>query len=420
MKLCLMRGMISRNSSIGYETAEYKKRQEILRNFTIAIDNFIVYRPSFGYHTIIAGYPWFLDWGRDSMISFEGLLLLTKKYKTAKEILLTIIRDIKMGLVPNGYSGYDNRPLYNSVDSSLLLFEQVQKYIDYTGDYQFIKEKIFDKLMSIIENFITGIDIDDNNIYMDKDFLISAGTENTQNTWMDAKFGNHVFTPRNGKAVEINSLWYNALKIMESLSKRFHKKKESKYYQEMAEKCRESFTKKFYNAEKQCLYDVLGDDKVRPNQLFALSLTYPVIDPNSEMGKDIIDTVEKKLLNKYGLKSLAKGEVGYRDVYEGDSFKRDSSYHQGITWVWLLGLYYDALKNRYYLTKDKQEKKDLKEKIEKFKKDTEKTFVKEMDERGCVGTIGEIYDSKSPYLPKGAIAQGWSVAEVFRIIYEEI
>lgn len=277
--------MIYRNNSAQEATPEFKKKQDNLRTFTIAIDNFIVYRPSFGYHTIIAGYPWFLDWGRDSLISFEGLLLITKKYKIAREVLLTTIRDIKMGLVPNGYSGYDNRPLYNSVDSSLLLFEQIQKYLDYTEDYDFIKEKFYDKLSIIIENYVKGIDIDDNNIYMDKDFLISSGTEFTQNTWMDAKFGNHAFTPRNGKAVEINSMWYNALKIMEKLSNKFHKKTEAKYYKDLATKCQESFVKKFYNPKKHCLFDVLGDDKVRPNQLFAISLTHPIIEPNSNIRK---------------------------------------------------------------------------------------------------------------------------------------
>lgn len=412
--------MTPRVSDTERQKTEYNKKQENLKNFTVAIDNFIVYRPNFGYHTIIAGYPWFLDWGRDSLISLEGLLLMPKKYKIAREVLLTTIRDIKMGLVPNGYSGYDNRPLYNSVDSSLLLFEQVQKYIDYTEDYEFIKENFYDKLSVIIENYIKGIDIDDNNIYMDKDFLISAGTENTQNTWMDAKYGNHVFTPRNGKAVEINSMWYNALKIMEHLSNKFHKRIEAKYYKDVAAKCKEAFINKFYNSKKQCLFDVLEDDKIRPNQLFALSLTYPILEPNSKIWNEVLNTVEKKLLNKYGLKSLARGEKGYIDVYEGDSFKRDSSYHQGITWVWLLGLYYNALKNSYYNIKDKENKKLLKEKLIKFKEKTEKTFIKEMNERGCLGTINEIYDSKPPYLPKGAIAQGWSVAEIFRIIYEEI
>ena len=318
------------------ETKEQKKQREMLKYFMIAIDNFIVYRPSFGYHTIIAGYPWFLDWGRDSLISFEGLLLCTKQYGVAKEVLLTMTRDIKFGLVPNGYSGYDNRPLYNSVDSSLLLFEQIYKYLTYTKDYKFIKENFYNKLKSIIENYKKGIDLDNNNIFLDKDFLISSGTPETQNTWMDAKYGNHAFTPRNGKAVEINALWYNALMIMAELSIKFGDKKEEKEYLKLAEECKKSFEEKFYNNKRNCLYDVLGDSKIRPNQLFALSLSYPVINPESDKAKNIISVVEKKLLNKYGLKTLAKGEKGYIDIYEGDGFKRDSSYHQGITWPWLL------------------------------------------------------------------------------------
>ena len=396
-----------------------KEKIEILKNFSIAIDNFIVYRPSFGYHTIIAGYPWFLDWGRDALISFEGLLLMTKKYKYAKDLLLTLTRDIKFGLVPNGYSGYDNRPLYNSVDSSLLLFEQVNKYLKYTSDYTFVKQHMYKKLKSIIENYSEGIDYDDNNIHLDEDGLISSGTENTQNTWMDAKYANHCFTPRNGKAVEINSLWYNALKIIENLSKKFGDRKDAKEYAKMAEKCKQSFTEKFYNSKKKCLYDVLGDSKVRPNQLFSISLSNPVLDPDSEMAKDMVETVEKKLLNKYGLKTLAKGEKGYVDVYEGNGFRRDSSYHQGITWVWLLGIYYDGLKNMLKAEKDKKRKEELKQKISEFKEKTKKTFIKDMLERGCIGSINEIYDSRPPYLPKGAIAQAWSVAEVFRIIYEK-
>lgn len=412
--------MIPKRGKKEPETKEEKKQQENLKNFMIAIDNFIVYRPIFTYHTIIAGYPWFLDWGRDSLISFEGLLLLTRKYKIAQEVLLTIVRDMKMGLVPNGYSGFDNRPLYNSVDSSLLLFEQVQKYLDYTDDYDFVKSVMYDKLARIIENYIKGINIDDNNIYLDTDFLISSGTEYTQNTWMDAKYQNHVFTPRNGKAVEINSMWYNALKIMENLSKKFKKRTEAKHYEEMARDCKLSFEEKFYNPNKKCLYDVLGDDKIRPNQLFALSMTYPVIDPTSEIAKNIVEVIESKLLNKYGLKTLAKGEKGYIDIYEGNSFKRDSSYHQGITWTWLLGTYYDALKNQMYFEKDRSRKKELKEKIIKFKAETKKTFINEMNSRGTIGSITEIHDSKPPYLPKGAIAQAWSVAEVYRIIYEEI
>ena len=399
------------------ETKEQKSEKDIFKNFMIAIDNFIVYRPSFGYHTIIAGYPWFLDWGRDSLISFEGLLLCTKQYKIAKDVLLTMIRDMKFGLVPNGYSGYDNRPLYNSADSSLLLFEQIHKYIEYTKDYNFVKKYFYNKLKTIIENYKKGINLDDNNIFLDDDYLISAGTPNTQNTWMDAKYKNHSFTPRNGKAVEINALWYNALMIMAELSIKFGDRKEQKEYLRLAEECQKSFLQKFYNSKRNCLYDVLGDNKVRPNQLFALSLTYPVVNPESDMARNILDVIEKKLLNKYGLKTLAKGEKGYVDIYEGDVFKRDSSYHQGITWPWLLGLYYNSIKNMIKYAKDKSEKKNLREKLEDFRENVKTTFKKELFERGTIGSISEIYDSKKPNLPKGTMAQAWSVAEIFRIIY---
>ncbi len=402
------------------KSKEEIKRDDLARKLILAADNFVVFRPTFGLHTLIAGYPWFLDWGRDSLIALEGLLLVTRRYEIARDVLLTCTRDIKYGLLPNGYSEVDNSPLYNSVDSSLLLFEQVQKYLEYTEDNKFIKEKIYPKLKIIVENYSNGIDFDDNNIHLGEDGLISSGTENTQNTWMDAKYQNFAITPRNGKAVEINALWYNALKIMEELSKKYEalgKKKVSKKYEEMAEKCKKSFVEKFYNTKKKCLFDVVGDSKIRPNQLFALSLTYPVIDPTSEIAQNIISTVEKKLLNGYGLRTLAKTEKNYVDTYEGDVFKRDMSYHQGTTWTWLLGLYYNALRNMSAFEIDKDKKKEIDLKIEDFKKKIEKTFSKEIEERGCIGSISELYDSKAPNLPKGAIAQAWSVAEVFRIIF---
>ena len=403
------------------KTKDELNRDELARLFMIASDNFVVYRPTFGLHTLIAGYPWFLDWGRDSLISLEGLCLVPKRYDIARDVLLTCTRDIKYGLLPNGYSEVDNSPLYNSADSALLLFEQVKKYIEYTGDNKFIKENIYPKLKTIIENYSNGIDFHDNNIKLEEDGLISSGTENTQNTWMDAKYGDFAFTPRCGKVVEINALWYNALKIMEELTKKYErigKRLLSKKYADMAEKCKESFNKEFYNIKKKCLYDVIGDGKVRPNQLFALSLTYPVVEPNSEIAENIITVVEKKLLNNYGLKTLAKGDKNYVEVYEGDGFKRDASYHQGITWPWLLGLYYNSLKNIKNSEKDKEKRKELENKIDDFKKKVEKVFSKEITERGCIGTISELFDSKTPYLPKGAFAQAWSVAEIFRIVFK--
>ena len=398
------------------KTKEELENEMLIKTYLHAADNFIVNRPSFDLHTIIAGYPWFLDWGRDSLIAYEGLVLIPKRFDIAKEVLLTLVRDTKFGLVPNGYSGYDNRPLYNSSDASLLLFEQVQKYIDYTGDYKFVKEYLYDVLENIIDSYCGKIDVDENNIYLDGDGLISSGTENTQNTWMDVKYDGKAITPRNGKTVELNSLWYNANMIMADLSRKLGHFIKGAKYKELADNCKYSFNLKFYNKETGCLYDVLGDGKIRPNQLFALSLTYPVLDPQSEEAKSVIKVVETMLLNPYGLKTLAKGYPGYVEEYSGSSKKRDKSYHQGITWVWLLGLYYDSLKNMQKYAKKREEKTELKKKILDFCTKTNSTFKKELFERGCIGGIAEIYDSKPPYLPKGAINQAWSIAEVFRII----
>ena len=397
---------------------ETLEKAELIRNYIVATDNFVVYRPSFGLHTIIAGYPWFLDWGRDTLISFEGLLLKTKRYNIAKEVLQTMIRDVKFGLVPNGYSGYDNRPLYNSADSSLLLFEQIAKYLKYTNDEEFIKDRFYETLKKIIEAYASGIDVDNNNIVLEEDGLISSGTSQIQNTWMDAKIGNYVVTPRNGKVVEINSMWFNALKIMEDLSTRFESKAKALKYKEMATKCQESFIKKFYNKRRKCLYDVLGDSKIRPNQLFALSLSHPILDPKSDIAKQMFETVTKKLLNNYGLKTLAKGEQNYVDVYVGDSFRRDMSYHQGITWPWLLGLYYDSLKKILEAKKNKTKEAEIQKQYDEFVKNVKETFTKEFRVGKTIGGIHEIYDSKKPFEAKGAIQQAWSVAEVFRIILE--
>ena len=409
--------LVEESELIDEENEETKK---LIEEYIIASDNFIVNRPSFGLHTVIAGYPWFLDWGRDTLISFEGLLLISKRYKIAKEVLLTMVRDVKYGLVPNGYSGYDNRPLYNSVDSSLLLFEQIKKYIDYTGDDEFVKENFYDILVKIIYSYTQGINVDNNNIYLDKDFLIVSGTETTQNTWMDAKIGNFAVTPRNGKAVEVNSMWYNALKIMEELTEKYFDKKFAKQYGNMAAKCKKSFNEKFYNKRRKCLYDVLGDSKIRPNQLFSLSLSYQVVDPGSEIALNILDIVTKKLLNKYGLKTLAKNEENYVEIYEGNSVKRDMSYHQGITWPWLLGLYNNAFENVIKNTKLKTKKQELQDKYNEFVQDVKNTFITELENGKTVGSISELYDSKKPFESKGAFAQAWSVAEVFRIILKNL
>ena len=410
---------IVRIGSLVYDSELTKNNdEELVKQYTIATDNFIVNRQSFGLHTIIAGYPWFLDWGRDTLISFEGLLLISKRYDIAREVLLTMVRDVKYGLIPNGYSGYDNRPLYNSADASLLLFEQVHKYIRYTKDDNFVKENLYEIMEKIIEAYCKGIDVDNNNIYLDDDGLIVAGTEFTQNTWMDAKIGNYAVTPRNGKAVEINSMWYNALKIMEELTNKYGARTKANKYKKLADKCKKSFVEKFYNKRRKCLYDVLGDSKIRPNQLFALGLTYPVISPKDKIANQIFETLTKKLLNPYGLKTLAKGEENYVEVYEGDSFRRDMSYHQGITWPWLLGIYYDSFKKIVEAEKSKTKREQLELELNNFKKSVKQTFIQELENGKTIGGIHEIYDSVKPYEAKGAINQAWSIAEIFRIILD--
>ena len=406
------------NSSGLIKEEKDEKKKEFIKTLLIANDNFIIKRPEFDTYSMIAGYPWFLDWMRDTLISFEGIFLVTKKYDIAKKVLSSAVRDIKCGLVPNTYSEGEHEPLYNSVDASLLLFEQVQKYLEYTSDYEFIMKEIYPKLKEIIENYSKGIDLDNNNIYLDTDGLIVTGTEFTQNTWMDAKYAGIAVTPRNGKPVEINAMWYNSLKIMQELATKNEEKDKAKKYQKMATKCKSAFENKFYNKKRKCLYDVLGDGKIRPNQLFALSLTHPVLEPTSEEAKEMLETVTKKLLNSYGLKTLAKGEQNYVEVYEGDGARRDFSYHQGITWTWLLGPYYNSLKKIVATAKSKTEKAKYEKQLKDFIEDVTKTFFKEITERGCIGSIAEIYDSKKPHLPKGAVAQAWSVAEVTRIILE--
>ena len=233
---------------------------------------------------------------------------------------------------------------------------------------------------------------------------------------MDAKIGNFAVTPRNGKVVELNALWYNALRTLENLAKRFDEKEVSDSCRKVANNHKKVFEEMFYNPKKKSLYDVIGDSKIRPNQLFSISTTYPVIKPSSEIGKTIFKTVTTKLLTKYGLRTLAKGEEGYIPYYEGDSFKRDMSYHQGVVWVWLLGLYSDSFKNIINDEKDRLEKEKLIIEYEKFAKSVYATFKVEINSSEGIGTISELYNSEKPFKPGGTFSQAWSVSEVLKII----
>ena len=411
---------IVENSNLIKEKKKYtrqeKEQNQVIKDLIITSDSFVIDRPKFASKSIIAGFPWFLDWGRDTFIAFEGILLVTKRFEEAKSVLKTFTKDIKEGLVPNGYAEGTDKPLYNSVDASLLLFEVVNKYLSYTKDYDFVKENLYNILKDIIFNYTKGINLDNNNIYVAEDNLLNSGTKDTQNTWMDAKIGDYVVTPRNGKAVEINALWYNELKTLESLAKRFKDKDTMLKSRKMAKKHKEAFANQFYNKKKKCLYDVIDDDRIRPNQLFALATTYPVLDLTSEEAKNTFETCTSKLLLTHGLRTLARGEDGYVPEYEGDGFKRDMCYHQGPTWPWLLGIYNDAFENIIKAEKDEKANKKLKENYAKFLDDVYVTFKKEIYAEEGICTISEIYNSKLPYTAGGTFSQAWSVSEVLRII----
>ena len=394
--------------------------EELVRTLIIASDNFIVKRDRNSMNTVLAGYPWFLDWGRDAFLSFEGLLLIPKRFDIAKDVLLTFAERVNQGLIPNGFSEYTDTPLYNSVDSSLLLIDSVYKYLKYTNDEEFVKNKLFDIMVSIIENYIDGINIDDNNIYVeDRTHLLCAGTENTQNTWMDAKVDGVAITPRNGKAVEINAMWYNALRCMEDMSVRFKKILRRAEYKFIADKIQKTFVKEFYDEDNRDLKDTTDDRRIRPNQLFALSMEFPVLDLKEDIAKQVFITATNKLLTKYGLKTLAMGEAGYEPIYQGNPVERDRRYHQGCTWVWLLSPYYHAMKNLISANKDENELTELNEVLIKFREKIASVFAKELTEGNTIGSISEIYDSVLPTHGKGAFAQAWSVAAIMEILLDD-
>ena len=403
-----------------------KEKNQVMKDLIITSDSFIVSRfkdncangkvDDSPYKTIIAGYPWFADWGRDSLISLEGLCLVQNRIEDAKKILLNWVNTINSGLVANAYDDKTGKLLYNSVDASLLLFEATNRFIKYTKDYDFVKKEIYPKLVDIYNNYKSGISLERNNIFIDKDGLLYSGTKETQNTWMDAKINDFVVTPRNGKAVEINALWYNALKTLLELAKKYGDAKIVSKIKLLPTKFKKQFVKNFYNDKGKYLFDVVGNNKIRPNQLFALSLTYPVIDPTSEIGSDIIDIVDKKLLLSHGIKTLARGDEDFTAEYEGGPLQRDMAYHQGPAWPWLLGLYYDALNNLVQAEKDKSKKKKAEDKLKRFIDDIYITYKKEIYNSEGICSISELYNSKLPYKSGGAISQAWSVAEVLRII----
>lgn len=383
------------------------------RKLVQASDWFITNRSSTGKKTILAGLPWFTDWGRDTMIAMQGLTLNTKRYEDAKEILQTFAAYVKNGLVPNMFPDEGEEPLYNTVDASLWYFYSVDKYLSYTGsedDYQFIKEEIYPKLEEIISFYKKGTDF---SIHMDEDFLICAGSGVDQVTWMDVRVGDWVVTPRHGKPVEINALWYNALKVMEKLSRHFGLS--SKEYAELSEKVKTSFTNKFWNERTNCLYDVVpdvssketSDGSIRPNQIWAVSLPYTML--SDEQAKNVVDVVYTHLYAGTGLRSLSPWDKDYHGEYYGSLHKRDGAYHQGTSWGFPLGGFITAYVKVYGTAPDTIAfAKELLAPVEDHLRD------------GCIFGIAEIFDGDSPHRPRGCYAQAWSVGEILRCYTEDI
>ena len=391
-----------------FEKAGY--HDSFANQLVLASDQFLTYRESTKMMTVLAGLPWFTDWGRDTMIAFTGLTLCTKRFKEAEEILLTFARYIRHGIVPNMFPDDNMPPLYNTVDASLWYFYAVYQYLHYNPAAEaeaFVKEQIFPHLKEIISAYEKGTDF---SIYMEDDGLIHAGSGLDQITWMDVRVGDWVATPRHGKPVEINALWYNALRIMESLCEKFDE--DASAYRTRAEQVKESFNAKFWDSANQCLFDVVDgdepDDHIRPNQIYAVSLPFSLLPEEQE--KAVVALVEKELFVGCGLRSLAPDHPDYHGIYCGALAKRDAAYHQGTAWGFLLGGFFSAyMKVNHHSSSAAANAVRMLEPVRKHLTDS-----------GCIGSISEIFDGDAPHNPRGCYAQAWSVGEVLRCYCEDI
>ena len=351
--------------------------------------------------TVIAGYHWFTDWGRDAMISLEGLTLATGRVAEGKWILRAFAHYVRDGLIPNMFPEGDCEGLYHTADATLWFFHALARYVEYTGDRATLT-LILPKLQEIVRLHLEGTRF---GIKADpRDGLLSQGAEGYQLTWMDAKVGDWVVTPRRGKAVEINALWYNALSLLTQWL-RDARHPEADEIAGHAELTRQSFNRRFWNESRGCLYDVIdgenGDDaSFRPNQIFAVSLPHPVLD--RQYWRPVVDAVEQKLLTPFGLRSLAPDEPDFKSRYFGDLRARDAAYHQGTVWAWLIGPFIDAWLKVH---PDKREKA----------RGLLAGFETVVAEAG-IGSISEIFDAEPPFTPRGCMAQAWSVAEVLRCL----
>src|SRR5450755_649859 len=352
--------------------------------------------------TVIAGYHWFTDWGRDTMISLEGLTLVTGRSLEAGYILRTFADYVRDGLIPNMFPDRATDGLYHTADATLWFFHALGRYLERTDDWTTLK-LLLPTLIDIVEHHLRGTKF---NIHVDPDDgLLVQGEEGYQLTWMDAKMGDWVVTPRRGKAVEINALWYNALRLLASWLREMDDGA-AKRYDEFAARAHDSFNNRFWFADGGYLYDVVDcngergtqDASCRPNQIFAISLEHPVLNP--ERWASVIDLVQNKLLTPVGLRSLSPDDPDYRPIYSGDLRSRDGAYHQGTVWAWLIGPFIDA-----WLKVHPGDKTGARKFLEHFPAC--------MNDNG-IGTISEVFDAREPHHAGGCIAQAWSVAEVLR------
>ena len=393
---------------------DIQHRNPVLARLVIAADQFIVARPDYSQgtattqplrlspdrKTIIAGYPWFTDWGRDSMISLPGLLLYTGRYSEARGLLKAFISFTHNGLIPNRFPDSAEPPVYNTVDATLWLFHALDRYFSMTGDWSLLKE-IFPVLSDIIQWHIHGTDY---GIHVDPaDGLLHAGAPDIQLTWMDAKVDNWVVTPRRGKPVEVNALWYYALTMMENWAVRLSV--DATLYSQLRTKFLQNFALRYWCSDKGYLYDVIdvdgiagqNDATLRPNQLFAASLTHDLLTDSQV--KQMLQQITDHLLTPVGLRSLSPDDPQYHNHFKGDRWQRDSAYHQGTVWQWLIGPYVNV---HWRVYNDRA---------------AIRTLLQPLIERlwtSCLGTISEVAEPEAPFLSGGCFAQAWSVAELLR------
>ena len=348
--------------------------------------------------SVVAGYPWFTDWGRDTMISLEGLTLCTARAREAAAILRTFRHSVKDGLVPNYFPEGKDAGVYHTADATLWFFHALQRYVEYTADAGLLRE-LWPTLVDIVQHHLAGTLF---HIRVDPaDGLLCQGAEGFQLTWMDAKVDGWVVTPRRGKAVEINALWFNAVSLMVEWARELDQ--DPAPYLAAAERARTAFNQRFWNPETGCLLDVVdgpeGDDpKIRPNQVFAISLAHPVLDRTR--WEPVLRVVQELLCTPVGLRTLSPRDADFQPTYDGDLRARDAAYHQGTVWPWLLGHYVDAWLK---LRPDRVLARDMVLGLEASLKEA------------CLGQIGEIFDATPPFHPRGCFAQAWSVAEMLRV-----